>query len=351
MQMQFITAPSRFNPSPVNVPYSSTGPHFREEHCAKTHQRNPFQSKHKAKQSREAHLGGPTPSSGTRARSRTVTARTRWRCGEGARRATSRTPGATCHESTGSEGGSHGGRKRRRCGTSPVDAGCAAGGGEDAGAAEEGGGENARYGPRSGADGRDRHFCAGEGAQPGRRGLGRNEVWGLAADGDLLGRGQRVVGPQIVAQKAQKIQSTVARPRRLLTRAATCDGRSSRRCRLPIRRLSAREALLLLLSSPPAPRESAPDSSAEINSSPLPSRGGRRSCVRTTAPPLSCLIFFSGLIRQAVASPLASASSWSAAETSRGFLLVLRVGFVLNSHRIDPPSKIENSFAQYFFFW
>jgi hypothetical protein len=52
-----------------------------------------------------------------------------------------------------------------------------------------------------------------------------------------------------------------------------------------------------------------------------------------------------------VASPLASASSWSAAETSRGFLLVLRVGFVLNSHRIDPPSKIENSFAQYFFFF
>jgi hypothetical protein len=105
-------------------------------------------------------------------------------------------------------------------------------------------------------------------------------------------------------------------------------------------------------SSPPAPRESAPDSSAEINSSPLPSRGGRPSCVRACVPllpPLSCFNFFSGLIRQAVASPLASASSWSAIETSRCFLLLVRVGSVLNSYRIDPPPKIENSSAQYFF--
>jgi hypothetical protein len=80
---------------------------------------------------------------------------------------------------------------------------------------------------------------------------GEREVWGLAADGDLLGFGPRVVGPQLVALGGPE-QPRPQSPRRFVvssTPSPTTAGRPGVAARpsLPIRRLSASEAS----SSPP----------------------------------------------------------------------------------------------------
>jgi hypothetical protein len=280
-------------------------------------------STHKAKRSREAHLGGPSPSSGTRARSRTVTARTRWRCGEGARRATSRTPGVTCGTPPrehrvrwGSRGGGSG-RKRRRDRRPYLlmqDARRAVGRTPPRPRREE---ERARAMTLDRAPTAEiaifrRRRCDGR-AERGED-YGEREVWGLAADGDLLGRGPRVVGPSTCRPgRPRKMNRGPRVPdfspfpqRRHLRRPAI-----QRRCSPS---LSADPSIVRKRSLLLAAGRELPITAGIRSISPRfpPAAVVVRACVPLLPLPFSPVSIFSGLIRQAVASPLASASSWSA---------------------------------------